>query len=230
MGIRQTKSASQLLAELEMFSIPENRLGMARFGIDVSSALGVLVPNIRSVGKSVVKNHVLAEELWQTGIHEARILASLIDIPAEVTRDQMDRWANDFNSWDVCDQVCGNLFDRVIFAERAISDWHQDEREFVKRAAFAMIAWRAVHLKNAPDALFEAYLPLIEAASNDNRNFVRKAVNWALRQIGKRNIVLHISALNVASRLAASSDGASRWIGSNAVRELDNAALVARLG
>jgi len=228
--MRARKTPQQLIEELESRSSEKNRAGMARFGVNEASALGVSMPDIRKIGNAAIKDHDLAEALWQSGIHEARILASLIDIPDQVTRVQMDRWANDFASWDVCDQVCGNLFDRVCFADEAISDWRNSEKEYVKRAAFALIAWRTVHLKKLPDAHFLTYLPFIAEAADDNRNFVKKAVNWALRQIGKRSAELHPHALQLANELAISRHKAANWIGKDAVRELTNPKTLTRLG
>jgi 3-methyladenine DNA glycosylase AlkD len=147
-----------------------------------------------------------------------------------VTREQCDRWAADFNSWDVVDQTCGNLFDKTEFAAELVQDWSKREEEFVKRAAFALIAWMAVHRKKEPDEKFLTYLPLIEKAASDRRNFVKKAVNWALRQIGKRSAGLHGPALKLARKLEASSDPTERWIGKDAVRELDSTKMRKRLG
>ena len=227
--MRQPKSAKDIRAELDAVSVPENRAGMARFGIDVSKALGVSMPNIRHIAQTAVKDHALALALWQSDIHEARILACLVDEPAKVTRSQMDEWVADFQSWDVCDQVCGNLFDRLPMAEAALRDWCKDEREFVRRAGFAMIAWRAVHLKKEPDTTFLGYFPLIRAGAIDNRNFVRKAVNWALRQIGKRNAALYHPALELARELAAHESATAKWIGKDAVKEFESPAVRKKL-
>ncbi len=228
--MRQTKTTKQCLDELKAKSVSENLSGMARFGIDTSKALGVSMPNIRQIAKTTKQNHILALELWQSEIHEARILASLVEDPKLVTRGQMDEWAGNFQSWDVCDQVCGNLFDRLPFAREAINDWSIDQREFVKRAAFAMIAWQAVHLKKEPDEDFTAYFPLIKNASNDKRNFVKKAVNWALRQIGKRRLSLYHPAYALAEELANSHVASAPWIGKDAIREFDKPALKTKLG
>lgn len=222
-------SAAELIHRLEQSASEENRAGMARFGIPPDRALGVPKPAIRAIAKQAGKDHALAIALWETGILEARILASLVAEPAMVSRAMMDDWVADFDSWDICDQVCGNLFDRVAPAEEAIRNWYNDEREFVRRAAFSTIAWRAVHNKNAPDALFLAYLPLIEAASTDERNFVKKAVNWALRQIGKRNLALNAAALELACKLAALSGKTASWIGRDAAKELQGSKLIERL-
>lgn len=208
----------------------QNRAGMARFGIETEKAFGVPMPDIRTLAKEIEPDHGLAEALWQSGFHEARILAALVDRPKWVTPGQMDRWTADFNSWDVCDQVCGNLWDRTPWCGEKILQWASDEREFVRRAAFATIAWRAVHDKKADDSAFLPYLNLIETASGDKRNFVRKAVNWALRQIGKRSAQLHPHALAMSQKLAASKDATARWIGKDAVKELESEKLKERLG
>ncbi len=200
---------------------PGFREGMARYGIVSDTALGIPVPETRRLAKEIGKDHALALRLWKEDIHEAKILASMIDDPELVSENQMDKWAGDFYSWDICDQCCGNLFDKTPHCEKKIRQWVADEREFVRRAGFVMMAARAVHDKKAKDAEFLLYLPLIEKYSTDQRNFVKKAVNWALRQIGKRNAKLHKEALSIARRLASSSDRAARWIGSDARRELE---------
>jgi 3-methyladenine DNA glycosylase AlkD len=175
------------------------------------------------------RDHRLARALWRSGYHEARLLAVLVDDPAAVTEAQMDAWAADFDSWDLCDQACAKLFVRTPFAEAAIRRWADDDREFVRRAAFALMAAHAVHARDRPDAVFIRHLQLIERAATDRRNFVRKAVNWALRQIGKRALALHPLALAVAERLALSDDASARWVGRDAARELTQPAQLARL-
>lgn len=221
--VKTAHSADLVLNKLRHKSDSKNRAGMARFGIDTAKALGVSMPDIRSIGKSIQKDHLLARDLWESGIHEARILASLVDHPKWVTREQMDQWALDFNSWDLCDQVCGNLFDKSDYSPEKIIAWSTRPEEFVKRAAFALIAWRAVHDKKAHDDAFLAYLPIILKASDDPRNFVKKAVNWSLRQIGKRSASLYVPALETAIKLADSKNPTARWIGRDAVKELDSA-------
>jgi len=217
---REPHTAEQIIAKLKALENPENLAGKARFGIDVSKCLGLSMPQIRGIAKQIVKDHVLAEEMWQADLHETRLIASMIDIPKEVTEGQMERWAVGFNSWDIVDQTCGELFDRTPFTIEKIYQWAEREEEFVKRAGFALIAWQAVHNKKMPDDEFLAYFPVIEKASDDSRNFVKKAVNWALRQIGKRSAYLHATALKCAEKLAASNDKTARWIGKDAVREL----------
>lgn len=203
---------------------------MVGFGINPDRALGVRIPDLRRLAKQVGTDHSLALGLWKTGIHEARILASMIDDPAAVTERQMESWAGDFDSWDLCDQCCGNLFDRTPFAYGKAVDWAGRDEEFVKRAGFALMAWAAVHDKTADNGTFLEFLPIVEREADDDRNFVKKAVNWSLRQIGKRNRWLHRAALDVAKRLAARNDSRpARWIGTDAVRELTSEPVRARL-
>ncbi|MCB1462650.1 MAG: DNA alkylation repair protein [Nitratireductor sp.] len=227
---RAPHTVEQALELLRTHGSERNRAGMARYGINVDKAFGVSMPAIRAAGKAITHDHDLAQALWDTGIHEARILAALVDKPQWVTREQMDRWAGDFNSWDLCDQVTGGLFDKTPHAHEKAVEWATDEREFVKRAAFAMMAWRAVHDKRAMDDALTTYLPLIRQASTDSRNFVKKAVNWALRQMGKRSPALHAPCLELARELAQSDDRTARWIGRDAVKELESDAVKARLG
>jgi len=227
---REVHTVEELLDKLRARAVPSRKEGMARFGVSVESALGVTMPEIRAIGAQTVKEHQLALDLWQSGIHEARILASVVDEPAKVTRQQCEDWAADFNSWDIVDQVCGNLLDKTALADTLVREWSLREEEFVKRAAFALIAWMSVHRKKEPDQIFLDYLPLIVSASDDPRNFVKKAVNWALRQIGKRSAALHQPALELALNLQASEVAAARWIGADAVRELQSDKIKARLG
>jgi len=219
-----------VVAELRSLGSEENRAGMARFGIKTDRAFGISMAALRPLARRFRRDHGLALALWASGIHEARLLACLIDDPKQVTSKQMDDWAAAFDSWDLCDQACMKLFVKTPFAEEKIARWAKDRREFVRRAGFALLAAYAVHGKKASDATFRAYLPLIEQAATDDRNFVRKAVNWALRQIGKRSPSLHRSALALARRLAASSDKTARWIGKDAVRELTDPFQLGRLG
>jgi len=203
---------------------------MARFGINPDRALGVRVPDLRRLSKEIGTDHRLALALWKTGLHEARILASMVDDPAEVTEAQMESWVGDFDSWDLCDQCCGNLFDKTPFAYTKSIEWAARDEEFPKRAGFALMAWAAVHDKRAEDRVFLDLLPIIEREAGDERNFVKKAVNWSLRQIGKRNPRLHRGALAAAKRLSKRSDSrAARWIGTDAVRELSSEGVRKRL-
>jgi len=221
--------AKATIKKLESMSVPSNKDGMARFGINVSNALGISMPKMRQLGKDIGKDHLLALALWDSNIHEARILASLVDDPKQVTESQMDRWAADFESWDVCDQCCSNLFDKTKFAHDKCFEWAKDEREFVKRAGFAMMATLAVHDKKADDAAFKSFFPVILEGSTDERNFVRKAVNWALRQIGKRNLNLNKEAIAVGNEMKAIDSKSARWIASDALRELQSEAVQQKL-
>ncbi|MGH2692805.1 MAG: DNA alkylation repair protein [Actinomycetota bacterium] len=218
------------MVHLRLLARPGGREGMARFGINPEKALGVRIPDLRRLSRELGKDHTLALALWRTGVHEARILASMVDVPERVTQRQMESWARAFDSWDVCDQVCGNLFDRTAFAGEKTIEWKGRDEEFVKRAGFALAAWRAVHDCGAPDREFAELLPLIEREADDPRNFVKKAVSWALRQVGKRNRSLNQRAVTVARRLARRDDSApARWVGKDALRELTSDAVRGRL-
>lgn len=203
---------------------------MARYGIATQKALGVAIPDLRRLARAIGRDHDLAVRLWETEVHEARILASMIDDPAEVTEAQMEAWVHDLDSWDLCDQVCGNLFDRTRYAFRRAVAWSGRDEEFVKRAGFAVMAWAAVHRKDVDDREFEAFLPIIRAEATDERNFVKKAVNWALRQIGKRSPELNAKAIETAELIQKQDSKAARWTGSDALRELTSAAVRERLG
>jgi 3-methyladenine DNA glycosylase AlkD len=222
-------SAATVLAELKSLGSEQGRAGMARFGINTANALGVSMAAMRPLERKYRRNHALAAELWASGYHEARILAALVDEPDKVTRRQMDAWAGAFDSWDLCDQACMKVFARTPFVAEKAAKWAADEREFVRRAAFATIAGYAVGAKGAPGAEFLPFLTLIETHATDQRNFVRKAVNWALRQIGKRSPALNRPALNLARALAASDDKTARWIGKDALRELTDPATIERI-
>lgn len=213
--------AEGIIQNLRTLAKPQNLAGMARYGIVPKNGLGVSMPSLRAMAKECGKDHALAQKLWASGIHDARILAALIDEPAKVTPAQMNRWAAQFYSWDLCDQVCGNLFDKTPYAYEKARGWHQDRREYVKRAGFVMMAVLAVHDKRAGDARFLAFLPMIREGADDEKNFVKKAVNWALRQIGKRNPALRKKALALAAELATSPKAATRWVGRDALRELE---------
>ena len=217
------------LTWLKRHSTKKTRDGMARYGIPSHNALGVTVGDIRALAKQLGRNHELAAALWGTEIYEARMLTSMIDDPALVTSDQMDRWCRDFDSWAICDTLCFHLFDRTPFARQKIKRWSKSRGEFVKRAAFALMASVSLHDKSAEDAEFLAYLPLIEQAATDNRNFVKKAVNWALRTIGKRSLMLNEAALETSRRLAESDEPSCRWVGKDALRELSSTAVQTRL-
>ena len=223
-------TADEIVAELRGMASERNREGMARFGIATEHALGISVADLRKLARRAGKDHALAQLLWDTGLHEARILASIVDVPAEVTVEQMERWVRDFDSWDLCDQCCGNLFWRTPHATPKAFKWSEREPEFEKRAGFALMAYIASHDKAAPDDFFLSFLPVIRREAGDRRNFVRKAVNWALREIGKRNAALNAAAVAMAQDILDSGDRASRWVASDALRELTSDAVRGRLG
>ena len=202
---------------------------MARYGIRPARAFGVSMGTMAPLAKRLGKDHALALALWDTGWNEARMLAALVDDPGRVTRRQMNAWVHDFDNWAVCDTACFHLFDRTPFAWEKVHSWSASEREYVRRAAFALIASLAAHDREAGDGSFEAFLPLIERAAEDKRNFVRKAVSWALRQVGKHNSSLHARALTLAERLSRSEDSSERWVGRDACRELRSPAVKRRL-
>jgi 3-methyladenine DNA glycosylase AlkD len=221
-------TADDVIAHLRSLASEENRAGMARFGIVTATALGVGNTPVRALGRKIKRNHARALDLWASNIREARLLAAFTEEPAKVTRTQCRSWAAEFDSWEIVDGV-SDLFVDTPFWRELVEEFAADEREFVRRTAFAMLAWAAVHLKKEPDATLAGYLPLVEAHSRDPRNFVRKAVNWALRQIGKRSAELHGPALGLAEKLAASDDKTARWIGKDAVKELTSEAVRKRL-
>jgi len=213
-------TAQEIIAALEAQANPANVAGMARYGISTSGTLGVPVHAIRKLAREVGRDHGLAAELWESGIHEARILATIIDWPADVTRSQMNRWARDFDSWDICDHACQNLFRYTPFAFDKAVEWAHARREFVRRAGFSLMAGLAVKAKTAPDSAFEGFLPLIAEAATDDRNMVKKAVNWALRAIGKRNARLRPKAIEAAEAIRNIDSRTARWIAADALREL----------
>ncbi len=222
-------TTEDILKKLKSKADTDQLEGMARFGMTIEKRLGISVPNIRKIAKETGKNHQLALELWKTGFAEARMVASMIDIPKEVTEEQMEEWVKDFNSWDICDQVCMNLFDKTPLAWKKVLDWSKREEEFVKRAAYTLTACLAWHDKEAPDEKFIRFLPVIQEGSTDNRNFVKKAVNWALRHIGKRNSNLNKIAIEAAKKIQKMDSKTAKWIASDAIRELESEAVQKRL-
>jgi len=222
-------SVDDVVAELRAMGNPRNVEGMARFGIASANTFGISVPALRALAKRTGKDHALALALWDTGIHEARSLAAMVDEPAKVTKRQMDRWAAQIDSWDVCDGCTFELFDRTPYAYDKAVEWSASKKEFVKRAAFSLMAALTVHDKKAPDAAFRAMLPIIRREAGDERNFVKKAVNWALRQIGKRNLALNAAAIATAEQIRADGTRAGRWVAADALRELRSDAVQARL-
>jgi len=233
---------SAILAELRGMGSQRDRAGMARYGINIDNAFGVSIYELRRVAKRLGTDHDLALALWTTGNHEARLLACFVDDPAAVTAEQIEAWARDFDSWDICDQAATSLFDRTRHAWPKAPDWAVREEEWIKRAGFALMAGLAVHDKTASDRAFMELLPVIERGASDERNFVKKAVNWALRNIGKRNQALNAAALACATRILAGaheraggerggdpSARAARWVATDAIRELTSEKVQARL-
>ena len=221
---------NHILDQLHALANSKSLPGMARFGIETSGGrLGISIPNLRKIAKDTGKDHALALTLWDTAIPEARILATMIDDPAQVTSAQMNTWVRDLNSWDICDQACSNLFDKTPFAWEKISEWAADESEFVRRAGYVMIACLAVHDKSAPDEAFIDTFPVITAGATDPRNFVKKAVNWAVRGIGKRSQPLNKAAIILSKEILAINDTTARWIARDALRELTGEKAQARL-
>jgi 3-methyladenine DNA glycosylase AlkD len=220
MALRATGRVDSILAALERLGTRRTRDGMARYGIHAERAYGVTMAAIQKLAKEIGRDHALAEALWSSGWYEARLLAAFVDEPERVTAAQMDRWCRDFDNWAVCDTVCFKLFDRTAHAYAKVERWSNRRKEFEKRAAFALLASLALHDKRAGDEAFARTLPLIERAASDDRNFVKKAVSWALRSIGRRNAALRVSASALARRLAGSADPAPRWVGKDALRDL----------
>ena len=222
-------SVKDVLDKLQSKAQPEQLEGMAKYGMAVEQRLGVSVPDMRKLAKEIGRDHKLALDLWRTGIAEARIVAALVDDPAKLTEEQMEDWVKGINSWDVCDQVCMNLFEKNQLAWKKIVDWSEREEEFVKRTAFSLIACLAWHDKKASDEKFIELFPVIIRGATNERNFVKKAVNWALRNIGKRNLNLNKAAINTAKEIKRLDSKAARWVASDTLRELESAAIQSRL-
>jgi len=222
-------SVKDVLDKLQSKAQPEHLKGMAKYGMTVEQRLGVSVPDMRKLAKEIGRDHKLALDLWRTGIAEARILAAMVGDPDKLTEEQMEDWVKGINSWDVCDQVCMNLFEKNQLAWKKIIDWSEREEEFVKRTAFSLIACLAWHDKKASDEKFIELLPVIIRGATDERNFVKKAVNWALRNIGKRNLNLNRAAINTAKEIQRLDSKAARWVASDAIRELESESIQKRL-
>ncbi len=219
----------EIMQSLKSHHSPENVEGMARFGIVSKKVYGVPMPALRRLARETGKDHQLARRLWASRVLDARLLASLVADPAEVTEEQMEAWVLDFDNWAICDVCCSNLFDRTPFAHHKAAEWTEREEEYVKRAGYALMAALAVHDKKARDSAFERFLPMIEREAGDERNYVRKAVNWALRQIGKRNPRLNRKAIRCAERIRSQGSRPARWIAADALRELQGEAVQKRL-
>ena len=222
-------TVDEVMEQLKSKAKEDQREGMARFAIVGDLRLGVSVPDMRKIAKDIGKDHQLALDLWETGVPEGMIVAGMIAEPEKLTEQQMEAWVVDINSWDICDQVCMNLFEKTPLAEKKIYEWSLREEEFVKRASYALIACLAWHDKEASDEAFTQYFPVIVAGATDERNFVKKAVNWALRNIGKRNQALNKEAIKVAKEIQGIDSKSARWIASDAIRELESEKVQERL-
>lgn len=222
-------TVDEVMEQLKSKAKIDQLQGMARFAIVGDQRLGVSVPDMRKIAKDIGKDHQLALDLWETGVPEGMIVAGMIAEPEKLTEQQMENWVVDINSWDICDQVCMNLFEKTPLAEKKIYEWSLREEEFVKRASYALIACLAWHDKEASDEAFTQYFPVIVVGATDERNFVKKAVNWALRNIGKRNQALNKEAIEVAKEIQGIDSKSARWIASNAIRELENEKVQERL-
>ncbi len=225
--------SSDIINRLESLGDPKNVAGMARYAIVTKRAFGVSAPQLKELAKQIKKvtadRHALALELWSSGIHEARAVAYLIDDPKQVTESQMEDWVADFDNWAICDGTCGHLFCRTALAYEKAFEWSEREEEFVKRAGIVLVAWLAVHDKKADDARIAEFLPMLESKADDDRNFVKKAVNWSLRTIGKRSLGLNRRAIKCAEHIQAQNTRSARWIASDALRELKSAKTIERI-
>ena len=224
-----SEKCDKILKQLKSFSNPKGVEGMARFGISTKNAYGVSIPDVRRIAKEVGKNHSLAQQLWNSSVHEARILACMVDDVKQVTEEQMENWVKDFDSWDICDQCCSNLFDKTAFSHRKVVELAERKEEFVKRTGFVLMATLVVHDKKTDDAVFLKFLPIIKSGAIDERNFVKKAVNWALRQIGKKNKRLNKAAIETAEEIKKMDSKSAKWIAADALRELKSEAVRKRL-
>ena len=224
-----TLKFEEIINELEALSNPEDIKGMASFGISPKRTYAVRIPELRRIANKVGKDHDLAHKLWKADYRETKILACIIDDPELVSEEQMDSWVVEFDYWEICDQCCMNLFRKTSFAYKKIFEWSNREEEFVKRAAFTLIAVLAVHDKQAADDKFEQFFPIIKRESTDDRNYVKKAVNWALRHIGKKNIYLNKKAIIIAEEIHKINSKSAKWIAKDALRELKSEKVQKRL-
>jgi 3-methyladenine DNA glycosylase AlkD len=222
-------SVNEIIDQLKSLSNPVNVNGMVRFGINPANTMGVSMPVLRNIARQIGHHHVLALQLWYAGVHETRILASLVDKPAEVTEEQMEKWTAEFDSWDICDQCCSNLYARIPIAYQKALDWSGRPEEFVKRAGFSLMAYLAVHDKKAENKQFLLFFKSLKTGATDKRNFVKKAVNWAIRQIGKRNMALNEQAIALSREIQSIDSPVARWIAADALRELTSEAVLSRL-
>ena len=229
MNVNKKTVYSEIIAKLKSLSNPKAVEGMAKYGITPEYTYGVSLPNLRKIARETCKNHELALELWNTNTRETRILASMVDEPKMVTEQQIEDWVKKFNYWEICDQCCMNLFEKTEFVYQKAIEWSSREEKFIKRAGFVLMARLAVSNKKADDAEFEEFFFIIKRESIDSRNYVKKAVNWALRQIGKRNIALNQEAIRISQEIQKIDSKISRWIASDALRELTSDAIQKRL-
>lgn len=228
-GLKQEYGVNEILSHLQRIGKKRNVEGMARYGIVATKVFGVPLTPLRAMARKIGRNHQLALQLWETGVHEARLLACLIDEPKFVTKSQMNGWTRDFENWAICDTCCGSLFDKTPYAYEKAIEWGGKKKEFVKRAGFALMAWLALHDKKKPEEEFLRFLPIITREAVDERNSVRKGVNWALRQIGKRSHILHKEAIIVSEEIMKLDSKSARWIATDALKELRSATVHNRL-
>jgi len=219
----------ELLVLLRSLRDPESVKGMARYGINPKNNLGISIYKLRLIAKDVGMDHNVAIQLWSSGIHDARLLACFVENPKEITSEQMDTWSKDFDSWDICDQACTSLFDLSPFAWKKVFEWSERDEEFIKRGAFSLIAGLSVHDKNAINKKFEEFFPIIKKQSTDERNYVKKAVNWALRNIGKRNLLLNKKTIILSNDILKMESKTAKWIARNALKELTSIKIQDRL-
>jgi 3-methyladenine DNA glycosylase AlkD len=219
----------KILKKFKSLRNEKNLAGMARFGIATDKAFGIKHPILKEIAREYRKDHELALELWASGYHEARLLATIIGDPKQITEKQAEAWVKQINSWDICDGFTGSLIDKTPFAYKKALEWVERKQEFVRRAGFALMAWLPVHDKKATDSKFNDFFPLIIQYSIDERNFVKKAVNWALRQLGKRNLALNRKAIATARQISKLDSKAARWIAKDAIKELESETVQARL-
>lgn len=220
---------NEVLRDLQAMANPDSKAKLARFGINNQQALGIKIPVLQAYAKALQKNQALALALWATGIHEARLLAIFLAVPTQFTEALMEQWVRDFDSWDICDQACARIFVRTPWAHSKAKEWAARTPEYEKRAGFALMATLAIHDKKAPDEAFIQFFPLLQQEAGDERNFVKKAINWALRQVGKRNLALNQAAVQLAQQLLQQPEKSARWIATDALRELTNPAQVDKL-
>ena len=210
----------EIINKLKSMSNPDAVAGMARYGISSKNNLGISIYRLRNYAKDIGKDHKLALKLWDSGIHDTRLLACFVDDPTKITGEQMDNWVKDFDSWDICDQACTSLFDLNALAWKKVFEWAERDEEFVKRGAFSLIAGLSVHDKKASNEKFEEFFPIIKKHSTDDRNYVKKAVNWALRNIGKRNLILNKLTIKLSEEILKIDSKSAKWIASDAIKEL----------